>query len=220
MAWSSSGKKAQETSTSQVTIRGRDSLSSNSVSASNTMLRRGIPRLLKKTHKRVSTPGQDDPRNSEEGGYLKDEAVEDVQQKVLNEVKKINTRLNVVEEQVAGSKSQGRRPRTDKLSTGSKASVSACKNNKCNLYSDSSESSDDDLDLPELSSLRSSKSIQKRINKAVAGLQKQQVQGNDQNSKIKSKRRAGCRGRGPESSLLAHEHILGGQIDSILFMIR
>ena len=195
MTWSSSGKKSQEASTSHVTIRGRDSLSSNSVSASKTALRHGCPSVVEKDSqvKRVSTPGQDDPSNSEEGSYLTDEALEDVQQKVLNELNKINTWLNVVEEQVTGSRIQGRRPRTDKLSTGSKASVSACKNNICNLYSDRSESSDDDLDLLELSRLRSSKSIQKRIDKAVAGLQKQQVQGNDQNSKIKPKRGRGVR---------------------------
>ena len=154
--------------------------------------------------KRVSTPGQDDLSNSDEGGYLTDEAVEDVQQQVLRELKKINPRLEVMEDQVASSRSQSRRPRTDKLSTRSKHSGSSCKTSNCTILRDGSESSDDEIDLPELSSLRSSKSIQKRVDKAVAGLQKQQAQGNDKNSKIKKKGGGGaCRCCGPETSCLA-----------------
>ena len=67
--------------------------------------------------KRVLTPDQDDLSNSEEGGYLTDEAVEDIQHKVLSELQKINTRLDAVEEKVASLRSQGGRTQTDKLST-------------------------------------------------------------------------------------------------------
>ena len=67
----SKGKKEQEASTSQVGSRSRDSLLSKTVSASKTTPRHGCPSVAmeKDSHvKKVSTPGQDDLSNSDEGG--------------------------------------------------------------------------------------------------------------------------------------------------------
>ena len=78
IAWPSSGKEAQEASTSQAAGRGRDSLSSKSVSASKTTPRHGCPSVAAEKDsqvERVSTPGQDDLRHSEEGSYLTDETI-------------------------------------------------------------------------------------------------------------------------------------------------
>ena len=86
MAWVSSRKEAQEASTSQAVSGGQDSLSSKSVSARRTRPRcRHLSVAAEKDSqvKRVSTLGQDDLSNSEACSYLKDETVEDAQQKVL-----------------------------------------------------------------------------------------------------------------------------------------
>ena len=74
-----------------------------------------------------------------------------------------------------------------------------------------SDVSSDDSDFPTLSDIRSSKAVQKKIDRSTANLDSSHIpQGNDQTQKLKSKR-----GGGPVEVLvnkkvaLPHEHKLG-----------
>ena len=56
----------------------------------------------------------------------------------------------------------------------------------------SSDSSDEDSDLPTLSQMRMSNVVQKKIDEKISSLARtQNLQGNDQGQKIKSKRGGG-----------------------------
>ena len=78
------------------------------------------------------------------------------------------------------------------------------------LYS-STDSSEDDSDLPTLSEMRMSNAVQRKIDEKINSLVRtQHLQGNDQNQKIKSK------GGGAVDVIVSHkvswphEQILGG----------
>ena len=138
----------------------------------------------------------------------------DVQVLILQELRKVSKRLDIVEERIEG---QGSSPagtthrKGVKLSKNSAQSSDVVVNQKkrSKLVS-SSDSSDDELAIPELKVIRSSRSIQKGIDKKLASLQKEKHdQGND-TPKIKSK-------RGGASDILVNkrvswpqDHVLGG----------
>ena len=151
-----------------------------------------------------------------EGQKLKrnDSVTGDVQVLILQELRKVSKRLDVVEERMEG---QGPSAAGTTLGKGPKLSSNSAQSSdvvvkqkkRLKLVS-SSDSSDDEIELPELKVIRSSRSIQKKIDKKLASLQKEkQDQGNDI-PKIKSK-------RGGSSEVLVNnrvswpqDHILGG----------
>ena len=150
---------------------------------------------------------EEEDSSMEEGGQL------DMQQKILSELQKVSSRLTVVEAQMAsGQETSKKSAKGQKLST-----VVKCKKRKCHksccskTSSESSDNSDDDTVLPDLSHIRSSKSIQKQIDRSIAKLSKAQCEGNENLQKLKSKR------GGPVDVIVQkkvswlHEHILGGQ---------
>ena len=143
-----------------------------------------------------------------------DSVTGDVQVLILQELRKVSKRLDVVEERIEG---QGTSAAGTTLGKGVKLSKKSAQSSdvvvkqkkRLKLVS-SSDSSDDELELPELKAIRSSRSIQKKIDKKLASLQREkQDQGND-TPKIKSK-------RGGSSEVLVNkrvswpqDHILGG----------
>ena len=72
--------------------------------------------------------------------------------------------------------------------------------------SESLESSDDEIKVPPLSYIQSSKDVQKQIERSIAKLSRKQLEGNKIPHKLKSKRQGGgggCRGYSPEKGSLA-----------------
>ena len=113
----------------------------------------------------------------------------DVQLQILQELRRVNKRLDAVEEKVAtdGSDRQQHRKDNSKLSK----KQDSCSKSKCKtVYS--SDSSDEDSDLPTLSEIRMSNVVQRKIDEKIRNLARtQHLQGNDQGQKIKSKRGGG-----------------------------
>ena len=106
-----------------------------------------------------------------------------VQHKILMELQKVNTRLDAVEDRMdKPSTSQASSSRLDsKLS-----SPSIC--GKKVVSSDSSSDSDD-LDIPNVNTLRTSRIIQKKVDQRLVQLQhRSSIPGNSSSSKLKSKR--------------------------------
>ena len=154
-----------------------------------------------------SSDTEEEDSSMEEGGQR------DMQHKILSELQKVSSRLTVVEAQMASGQGTSKKgAKGQKLST-----VVKCKKRKCHksccskTSSESSDSSDDGTVLPDLSHIRSSKSIQKQIDRSIAKLSKAQCEGNENLQKLKSKR------GGPVDVIVQkkvswpHEHILGGQ---------
>ena len=159
--------------------------------------------------KRASTPGLEDQSDSEDDLEPADGGSTSLQLKILEEIKKVSSRLDVVEHQVAegGQRRRQREKKDYKLSTEfqSKSDTVKCKNR----HESSDSESDDACEIPILSTLRSSKAIQKHVDRAVADLERSQaMKGKDQ--VIKSKR------GGPVDVIVAkkvswpQEYILGG----------
>ena len=117
-----------------------------------------------------------------------------IQEQILKELQRVNSRLDVVEHKVT-EKSATQEPKKDihKLSYFSKHKrVSKhCKHRKSCYVS--SESSFDDSEVPELSYLKSNKSIQKKVDDRLAELEKS-VESKGKSEKLKSKWGGLCRG--------------------------
>ena len=113
----------------------------------------------------------------------------DVQLQILQELKRVNKRLDAVEERVEadGSGKQHNRKDITKLSRKQDSYLKS----KCKaVYS--SDSSDKDSDLPTLSQMRMSNVVQRKIDEKISSLARtQNLQGNDQGQKITSKRGGG-----------------------------
>ena len=160
--------------------------------------------------KKVYTSGHagysdsEDESSREEGGQL------DMQQKILSELQKVSSRLQVVESQMAtGHGSSKKIKNGQKLSTVKKCKKHNCQKSCCvKTSSESSDSSDDDTVLPYLSHIRASKVIQKQIDRSIAKLAKNQCEGNENSPKLKSKR---VNVIVQQKVSWPHEHILGGQ---------
>ena len=162
--------------------------------------------------KGASAPGQhstseDEQQNQERG------LDGDVQILILQELRRVNSRLDTVEEQIGekGSTSSTTQGKGHKLS---KASVynscSVARKSKQISFSSSSESSEDDSDIPSLQTIRSSKPIQAKIDKKLTSLQKlRRDQGNDR-AKIKSKRGGATEVLVNNRVAWPQDHILGG----------
>ena len=137
----------------------------------------------------------------------------DVQVLILQELRRVNARLDTVEEQIAekGSTSSTAQGKGQKLSKASvHNSCSVARKSKQTSFSSSSESSEDDSDIPSLQTIRSSKSIQAKIDKKLTSLEKsKRDQGNDL-AKIKSKRGGATEVLVNNKVAWPQDHILGG----------
>ena len=160
--------------------------------------------------KRASTPGLEDQSDTEDDSDSTYGGSASLQLKILDELKKVTSRLDVVEHQLAERGQRQRQEGKKDLYKISKVSQSKSDSLKCKKYdnsSDVSDSDDDDCEIPILSTIISSKAIQKHVNRAVADLERSQtVKGKD--SVIKSKK------GGAVDVVVAnnwpHEYILGG----------
>ena len=112
-----------------------------------------------------------------------------VQAMILHELQRMNSRLDVVEKQVAKKSRSSKDSRgKHKLSTVCKSvkSDSKLKSKKQALCSDESS---DDLDFPSMIDIKSSKAVQKKIDRSIDNLDSTHMpQGNDHAQKLKSKR--------------------------------
>ena len=114
----------------------------------------------------------------------------DLQLLIPKQLQKVNDRLDHVEEQVTASRDhQLTRKDKHKLSTSARLVKKDKTFLKNKVISESSESSEDDMQLPSLSTLRSSKRIQRHVDHTMADLESKQCsEGNSNVNKIKSKR--------------------------------
>ena len=131
-----------------------------------------------------------------------------LQLQILNQLERVNKRLDTVEDKVAEA--------TSGASTKSKlsrdfvtSSVKKCK--KCKKYVESlTESSSDDSDTASLETLRSHK-LQRQVDKRIRALERSsQSSGNEKIKKMKSKRGGNIDVVVKEKVSWPHEHILGG----------
>ena len=147
-----------------------------------------------------------DTEEDEEGGTSGD-----VQAKIHHELQRMNSRLNVVEKQVAKKSISSKDSRgKHKLSTVCKSvkSDSKSKSKKQVLCSDESS---DDSDFPSLIDIKSSKAVQKKIDQSIDNLDSTHIpQGNDHAQKLKSKRGGPVEVVVNKRVAWPHEHILGG----------
>ena len=134
----------------------------------------------------------------------------DVQARILQELQKMNSRLDVVEKQAAGKACKSKRDTKKKLSTVGKS----CKVKQKSKHVVCTDESSEDSDFPSLYGIKTSKAVQRKINRSLANLDSSTVpQGNEQALKPKSKR---VGGGGPVEVVVSkkvawpHEHILGG----------
>ena len=131
--------------------------------------------------------------SSEEDSSQKASA--DVQLQILKELQRVNSRLNAVEERVAAGHQETSvlGQKNSKLST-FKYHSGEKKSKKVVVTSDSSS---DESDIPDISSLRSSRDLQKRVDQRLKKLEENSRTKGNSSSKIKSKRGGGgCRSFG------------------------
>ena len=136
-----------------------------------------------------------------------------VQDKILRELRRVNARLDTVEDRMENTSSQASSSHMDlKLSSsslGARKSVKSKAKNKV-ITSDSSSDSDDS-EIPNVTSLRMSRIIQKKVDERLAQLeQKSSIQGNSSSSKLKSKRGGNVDVYVEKRVAWPHEAILGG----------
>ena len=133
-------------------------------------------------------------------------------QQILQELQKVNQRLDAVESRTVQDRDSSRTPtKNSKLSSNQRYFKSKTfGRSRCNELSDvDSESYDEEVDFPSLHTLRTSKTIQSRVDRSLAALGKDSdARGND-NQKIKSKR-GGVDVVVSQKVAWPHEHILGG----------
>ena len=131
----------------------------------------------------------------------------DVQLMILKELRRVNSRLDVVEEQVAEGRAVG--PSHGRNCV--KLSSTKVSNSKVKKVIYTSESSDDEQAISSLSELRSSTVLQKKVDAKVKSLdQANSATGNDQIQKLKSKRGGNVDVVVSHKVAWPHEHILGG----------
>ena len=191
----------------------RDSLSSYVVKQKNVSAAGKTSRSSKKSKAARSADTDSDAGDSmDEGGQR------DMQRQILDQLQKMNSRLQVVESQMGDKqghkKKCGSKGQKTKLSTVTSTCKRNCKKDCCvNVSSDnvtSGDTSDDDVSLPDLAQIRTSKIIQKQIDRSIAKLGKQQVEGMENSSKLKSKRGGAVDVVVQQKVAWPHEHILGG----------
>ena len=120
-----------------------------------------------------------------------------VQLQILQELRKVTTRLDKVEEQVAvkTGKRQKRQPygkEQSKLSKSCCDQNSKCRGSKTIVKSSSSSESESESQIPSLSVLRSSAHIQRQVDSRLRELEMLKDSATDQGGKLKSKRGGPC----------------------------
>ena len=126
----------------------------------------------------------------------------------------MSARLEAVEGRVGKQKSIDNKSKTkgQKLSSCTKSKKFVKQSDTSSSESNESlESSDDEIKIPELSYIRSSKDIQRQIDRSIAKLSRKQLEGNDMSQKLKSKRGGPVEVAVQKKVAWPHEHILGGQ---------
>ena len=148
-----------------------------------------------------------------ETGLVDEAAGQGVQLQILAELRSMAARLETVEEQVGQQKSVTKvKTKTHKLSSSAKLKKSVNQSDTSSSESNESlESSDDEVKLPGLSHIRSSKQVQRQIDRSIAKLSRNQLQGNENSQKLKSKRGGPVEVSVQKKVAWPHEHILGGQ---------
>ena len=133
-----------------------------------------------------------------------EEMTGDVQVLILQQLRKVNKRLDAVEDQVAGA--------ADSTSAHGKDGTKLSKLKKYGSTKFSklcvSDSSEDELELPSLSNIRSDRGLQRKVDAKLRSLDEGQSSGNE-GHKIKSKR-GGIDVFVKNKVAWPHEHILGG----------
>ena len=148
----------------------------SSVEASPVLQKNGA--IKKKTVNRTTVASQVDT--------LEEEEEQGVQSQILKQLQLMNKRLGEVEQQVQAKDSRHKTKDLQKLST---PTCSNCDKSKGVCYSDSKVTSSDESDVPDISYLRSSKSIQKQVDCRLSQLERgAHLQGKCNSQKIKSKR--------------------------------
>ena len=134
----------------------------------------------------------------------------------MRELKKMSSRLNAVEKQVASGTASYDSSHNTGRSKKTKIS-SVVRQSKCKARAESTDSSlsensnsDGELKLPKLSYIRSSRQIQRQIDQSLAKLGKNPDRGNDP-QKLKSKRGGPVEVTVHQKVSWPHEHVLGGQ---------
>ena len=133
---------------------------------------------------------------TDQRGLVEEAAGQGVQLQILAELRSMSARLKAVERQVGKQKSVDSKTKTkgQKLSSCTKSKKFVKQSDTSSSESNESlESSDDEIKIPELSYVLSSKDVQRQIDKSIAKLSRKQLQGNDMSQKLKSKR-GGSRG--------------------------
>ena len=135
-----------------------------------------------------------------------DQASTALQSQILKELQRVNARLDAVEDRVAAGHQQAAAQGHKDF----KLSTSKCSRKESKRVVVTSDSSSDESDIPDISSLRSSRELQKKVDHRLSKLEKSSVSQGKSGSKIKSK-------RGGEVEVLVenkvawpHESIFGG----------
>ena len=134
-----------------------------------------------------------------------EEMTGDVQVLILQQLRKVNRRLDAVEEQVAGAPGSTSAHGKDGTKLSKLKKYGSTKFSKM-VVNDSSE---DELELPSLSNIRSDRGLQRKIDAKLRSLEEGQNSGNESH-KIKSKRGGGIDVFVKNKVAWPHEHILGG----------
>ena len=175
--------------TSDDSLDERDSLSSQAKSSvKNKKSAKYSSVAGKKDFGVKSQYGQSDTAG--EMGLVDEAAGQWVQFQILAELRSMAARLETVEEQMGQQKSVTKvKTKTHKLSSSAKLKKSVNQSDTSSSESNESlESSDDEVKLPGLSHIRSSKEVQRQIDRSIAKLSRKQLEGNENSQKLKSKR--------------------------------
>ena len=126
------------------------------------------------------------PEDSSDG----EQQAEPVQQCILEELQRVNIRLDAVEGQMSSTTVQHSPKRHSFKLSSTSGYHKKCSAKPSHMSSSGSDSSSEESDIPDLSSLRCSRAIQKKVDKRLTQLEQQScIPGNcNVNSKIKSNR--------------------------------
>ena len=123
----------------------------------------------------------------------------------------MNSRLDVVEATVQGHRQHRRRVKdTQKLSKAKILSKSDSCSRKSKSMKHVSESSSDEESLPTLSTLRTSRQIQRQVDARIAEIESHSKVQGDESTKLKSKRGGGVDVLVSKKVAWPHDHVLGG----------
>ena len=183
-------KQVQMSGLSMDSVSGSDSEDSDHLALSKlakqkkaSTLKSGTPHGGGQNYNVVKQKASGSSVESGNVGAQEDNSEQNVQVLLLKELRRVNDRLGLLEDQVAAGSSTEHKDR-QKLSKTTKSKT------KQPVYSDSTCSSDSEQELPTLSEIRSSRSIQKKVDGRIEKLDSKLVR--EGKHQIKSKRGGGC----------------------------